>query len=74
MCVVVIKMDEDEIVGYCCCGRYKGLNGFLILCDLIVINSKWVGLVNGIVIIMIFVMIFFILVFFFVLFDCIFSF
>lgn len=73
MCVAVIKTDEDETVGYRCCGRHKGPNGPSILCDLTVTNSKWVGLVNGIVIIMTFVMILFIPVLPLALPDCIFS-
>ena len=53
VCVAVIKTDGyggHELDGYHCCGSHKGPNGPSILCNLTVANSKWVGLVNGIVI------------------------
>ena len=54
VCVAVIKTDEYfgliEFDGYHCCDRHKGPNGPSILCNLTVANSKWEGLVDGIVI------------------------
>ena len=53
VCVAVIKTNEyngHEPDGYHCCGMHKGPNGPSVLCDLTVANSKWVGVVHGIVI------------------------